>query len=80
MTPIYSAGEPPIEGVDSEWLYRGIKGHGHREVILCHDLDEILRVLLGIIKSGDVVMTLGAGDIPHVGDQLLHLLNDRREN
>jgi UDP-N-acetylmuramate-alanine ligase len=43
-------------------------------VHLCHSQDEILQVLLSVIKSGDLVMTLGAGDIYHVGEALLKKL------
>jgi UDP-N-acetylmuramate--alanine ligase len=74
VAPIYPAGERPIEGVDAVWLCQGIKEHGHREVRLCHQQDEILQVLLGLIKPGDLVMTLGAGDIYHVGEEMLKKL------
>ena len=77
VSPIYSAGETAIQGVDAEWLYKGIKTHGHREVILAHSHDEILQMLPGIIKQGDVVMTLGAGDIYRVGEKLLKKLEER---
>jgi UDP-N-acetylmuramate--alanine ligase len=79
IAPLYSAGERPIEGVDAEWLYRGIKEHGHKDVILCKDQDDILRSVLGTLKPGDVVMTLGAGDIQHVAENLLEQL-PHREN
>ncbi|MFC1867958.1 UDP-N-acetylmuramate--L-alanine ligase [Thermodesulfobacteriota bacterium] len=71
IAPIYSAGEQPIEGVDSEWLYRGIKEHGHREVFLCGNRDEILSLLSRIVRPGDRVITLGAGDIHLVGNEFL---------
>ncbi|MEE9612667.1 MAG: cyanophycin synthetase, partial [Desulfatiglandales bacterium] len=74
VAPLYSAGESPIAGVDAEWLYRGIKEHGHRQVILCQSHDEVLQVLLDLIKPGDLVMTLGAGDIYYVGEKLLDKL------
>ena len=74
VAPIYSAGESPMDGVDAEWLYRGIKEHGHRDVTLCHSQDEILQFLLNLIRPGDLVMTLGAGDICHVGEELLKRL------
>jgi UDP-N-acetylmuramate--alanine ligase len=74
VAPIYPAGESPVEGVDAEWLCQGIKEHGHREVSLCHHQNEILQALLGLIKPGDLVMTLGAGDIYHVGEELLKKL------
>ena len=76
IAPIYPAGEKPIPGVDAEWLFRGIKEHGHRETIRCEDQAEILKVLSELVKAGDVVLTLGAGDIYRVGDKFLeNLLN-----
>ncbi len=71
VSPIYPAGEKPIEGVDSEWLYRGIKEHGHKDVVLCESQDRIMEVLLQIAKPGDVVMTLGAGNIHRIGEAFL---------
>ncbi len=76
VAPLYSAGERPIEGVDAEWLYHGVKEHGHKDVILCKDQDDILRTLIGTMKRGDVVMTLGAGDIYHVAENLLEQLSE----
>jgi len=74
LAPLYAAGEKPIEGVDAQSLQQGIKDHGHRDVVLCEDHDEILQVLLERVQRGDVVMTLGAGDIYHVGERLLEKL------
>jgi UDP-N-acetylmuramate--alanine ligase len=75
LAPLYSAGEQPIEGVTGEWLCRGIKEHGHKEVILCHTQEEILTVLSDIKRPGDIVLTLGAGDITHVGEEFLKKTN-----
>ncbi|MBW2608996.1 MAG: UDP-N-acetylmuramate--L-alanine ligase [Deltaproteobacteria bacterium] len=74
VAPIYPAGEEPIEGVDAEWLFKGIRGHGHREVMLCRKREKVLSLLADIVKPGDMVMTLGAGDIHRVGDELLEKL------
>jgi UDP-N-acetylmuramate--alanine ligase len=74
VAPLYSAGELSMEGVDSSWLCRGIKEHGHKDVILGQDQREILETLINLARPGDVVMTLGAGDIHHVGDRLLERL------
>jgi UDP-N-acetylmuramate--alanine ligase len=74
VMPIYSAGEEPIEGVTARGLARGIREHGHREVILCQNRDEILSTLLSAARPNDVVMTLGAGDIYRVGEQLIEKL------
>jgi UDP-N-acetylmuramate--alanine ligase len=77
VTSIYSAGEKAINGVTSESLFQGIKEHGHKEVIHCPQQEEILPALLSVIKPGDVVMTLGAGNINRVGDQLLKELSTK---
>jgi len=74
VAPIYPAGEEPIEGVDGEWLCQGIKEHGHREVHLSPNRDKVLSTLTGIVRDGDVVMTLGAGDIHLAGIELLESL------
>jgi len=69
IAPIYPAGEKPIEGIDANWLYRGIKGHGHKDVYLGSNQDDILAILSSTVKKGDTVVTLGAGDIYRVGDE-----------
>ena len=74
VAPLYSAGEPFMEGVDAAWLCQGIKEHGHKEVILGRDQTEVLETLIDLVRPGDVVVTLGAGDIHYVGDRLLERL------
>ena len=74
VSSIYPAGENPINGVTSEWLTQGIKEHGHKEVIFCPLQEEILPILLSVVRPGDLVVTLGAGDICLVGDELLDKL------
>ncbi len=71
VTSIYPAGEKAINGVTAEWLGQGIKEHGHKEVILCPRQEDILSTLLSVVRSGDLVVTLGAGDIHGVGERLL---------
>ena len=75
IAPIYPAGEKAIEGVDSSWLSRGIKDHGHKEVYLAENLDGALSLLKEMVKPGDRVITLGAGDIYTVGERLLEEMN-----
>jgi UDP-N-acetylmuramate--alanine ligase len=74
IAPVYSAGERPIEGIDSNWLYRGIKGHGHKDVYLGSNQDDILAILSSTVRKGDTVVTLGAGDIYRVGDEFYEML------
>jgi UDP-N-acetylmuramate--alanine ligase len=58
-------------------LSQGIKDHGHRDVVVCRDQAEIVQVLEERVQKGDVVMTLGAGDIYHVGERLLEKMDQR---
>ena len=74
VIPIYAAGEQPIEGVDAGWLCRGIKRHGHRDVILANNPDDALDTLMELTRPGDVVITLGAGDVYNIGDRLFDKL------
>jgi UDP-N-acetylmuramate--alanine ligase len=74
IAPIYPAGERPIEGVDADWLYRGIKERGHKDVYLGSDHNDILSFLSSTVKPGDTVVTLGAGDIYRVGDEFFAML------
>ncbi|MDY6973332.1 MAG: UDP-N-acetylmuramate--L-alanine ligase [Thermodesulfobacteriota bacterium] len=75
VTSIFPAGEDAISGVTAEWLARGIREHGHKEVILCSSQEEVLATLLSVVRPNDLVVTLGAGDIYQVGDRLLNELN-----
>jgi UDP-N-acetylmuramate--alanine ligase len=63
VTPVYPAGEEPIEGVDSEALAEGLKQRGHRAVKAVADLDDLCLSLRDLAAPGDMVICLGAGDI-----------------
>jgi UDP-N-acetylmuramate--alanine ligase len=63
VTPVYPAGEEPIEGVNSEVLVEGLRAHGHRMVRSVADLDELCRELRDLAAKGDMVICMGAGDI-----------------
>ncbi len=71
IMPIYPAGEKPIEGVSAELIYRAVKDSGHRDVTLVSGHDEALDVLRKEARSGDLVITLGAGDVWKVGEEFL---------
>ena len=76
LTDIYAASEKPIEGVSSEALYRElVKRRNHIELI--HDKQEIAERLLGIVSAGDLVITLGAGDVNKVGEELSDRIGGR---
>jgi UDP-N-acetylmuramate--alanine ligase len=74
LTDIYAAGEEAIPGVRSEVLYQAIKRKGHLEVEFIPDKDEVARKLVPKLRPGDIVLTLGAGDIYKVGEELVEAL------
>jgi UDP-N-acetylmuramate--alanine ligase len=63
VTDIYPAGEQPIEGVTSRHLVQAIREHGHHDVNLVTDKDALADRLADLARPGDVVLTLGAGDV-----------------
>jgi len=72
VLPIYPAGEEKINGVDSLSLCEGISAHGHKEVICVHGLKDSVSCLKKILKNGDILLTLGAGDVWKVGEDILN--------
>ena len=62
-TPVYTAGEEPIAGVDSAVLVAGLKARGHRSAATVEDAAALAALLAGDLRAGDHVVCLGAGDI-----------------
>jgi UDP-N-acetylmuramate--alanine ligase len=73
LVDIYPAGEPPIDGVSSELLYRELKNKG-TDVRYIRNPAELLDNIKGELCQGDLLLTLGAGDIGKVGEKLLGLM------
>jgi len=76
LTEIYSASESPIPGVTAEALLNGIKKHGHRHAYFEPSFSELLDKAMDILAPGDVVLSLGAGNIWQAGEKLLKMLQD----
>ncbi len=76
LTDIYPAGEQPIEGVTAEALAARVKRHGQKEVTYIADRNEVCAHLQSIVKPGDIVLTLGAGNILQAGEQLVEKLKE----
>ncbi len=74
LDDVYAAGEAPIDGADAEHLSAAIRRHGHHSVDYLTDRVEMAKRLAQSARPGDVVLTLGAGDInkllPLVGQEL----------
>jgi UDP-N-acetylmuramate--alanine ligase len=71
LTEIYPAGEDPIAGIGGEALYQAFKRKGHLDVEFIADKNQIVARVAPMLSAGDVVVTLGAGDIYKIGDQLV---------
>ena len=83
LTDIYAASEQPIEGVSSERLQEAIRQHGQKHTYFIPELVRQPEALLPLLAPGDLVLTLGAGNIVRAGEHLLTLLaapNDGRDN
>lgn len=63
LTEVYAAGETPIAGYDGKALARGIRARGKVEPVFVKTVAELPEALRGVVRDGDVVLTVGAGDI-----------------
>jgi len=70
LTDIYPAGEEPREGVTGELLVRAVAEAGG-EAVWAPTLDDVVDVLGDLLAPGDLLMTIGAGDVRDVGDAVL---------
>ncbi len=75
LLDIYPAGEKPIEGVTSKALYEKIKPLAGGNVTYFADRDAAVRRLIGEMKRGDLLLTLGAGDVWKLGEEALEKLH-----
>ena len=79
VTGIYPAREEPIPGVTAELIADASRKHGHRQVEYIPELDDVPAYLAGIVKEGDLVITMGAGDIWEAARELVMLLEKREQ-
>ncbi|ANS68689.1 UDP-N-acetylmuramoyl-L-alanine ligase [Streptomyces lincolnensis] len=70
---IYPAREDPIPGVTSELIIEAARAAG-ADVTPVHDKDEVPETVAGMAKPGDLVLTMGAGDVTDLGPKILHRL------
>ena len=67
---VYAAGEAPLSGADGRALSRGIRARGHIDPVFVEELDTLPAVLNDLLQDGDVLLTLGAGNIGSVAARL----------
>jgi len=71
---VYAAGEEPITGADGRAIARAVRTRGGVEPVFVEALDELPAVLEGLLEDGDLVLTMGAGDIGAFAAELPSLL------
>jgi UDP-N-acetylmuramate--alanine ligase len=70
VTEVYPAGEAPIEGADGRAICRAVRSRGKVEPIFVDRAEQIAEALRAVIKTGDVVVTMGAGHIGAIAHEL----------
>ncbi|MBS0012525.1 MAG: UDP-N-acetylmuramate--L-alanine ligase [Desulfobacterales bacterium] len=80
VMPVYAAGEAPIEGVDHNLLCEAISAHGHKRARAAPGLEEAVEMLEKMLEPGDIVLTLGAGNVWQAGEALAARLQAGKEN
>jgi UDP-N-acetylmuramate--alanine ligase len=71
VLPIYAASEKAIKGVDSQLLFEEIRAHGHKDVVFMPSFTAAVSHLKQTLTAGDILLTLGAGDVYKLGETLL---------
>lgn len=78
-TDVYPAREKPIEGISGELIANTAKNFGHKNVFYEPDKTKIPELLKSIYKKGDIIVTLGAGDIWKFGEKFVEFLKSKHK-
>jgi UDP-N-acetylmuramate--alanine ligase len=70
LTEIYAASEEKIDGISGSLVAERIRSAGHEHVIFAPAKDDVVEIIAGLARPGDTVVTLGAGDIFKIGEEL----------
>jgi UDP-N-acetylmuramate--alanine ligase len=74
LLDVYAAGEEPIAGADGRTMARAVRTRGAVDPVFVETLDDLAGVLEGVLTEGDIVLTMGAGDIGAYAQTLPELL------
>jgi len=81
ITDIYPAREVPIKGVDGKLVYNSVKSIGHKNVHYVPKLEDLKQHLDNLVKTNDMVITIGAGTIWRYGQEYIdHLIKIEKKN
>ena len=78
LTDIYSAGEQPIEGIDGETIKNEVEQQSGQTVLYIPDRNQIAGYLAEMVKPGDLVITMGAGNVYQAGEQLVTKMEENQ--
>ena len=70
LTEVYPAGEAPIAGADAKSLARAIRARGRIDPVVVGGAQELAAVLPDVLRDGDLLLLMGAGDIGHAAQHL----------
>ena len=70
VTEVYAAGEAPIAGADGRAICRAVRTRGLMEPVFVERVDELAESLRAVVHDGDVILTMGAGNIGAVAQEL----------
>jgi UDP-N-acetylmuramate--alanine ligase len=73
-TDVYPAREKPIEGITGELIVNAAKKFGHKNAIYVRDKNQISQTLFEQKQDGDIIITMGAGDIYKYGEKFIQML------
>lgn len=76
-TDVYPAREEPIEGVSGKLISDALKELGHTNVMYVQNKNDVPELLNKIKENGDIIVTMGAGDIWKYGDRFVEILNSK---
>lgn len=76
-TDIYPAREEPIEGVTGKLIADAAQSFGHKNVLYVENKNDIVKTLNNLKKDGDIIVTMGAGDIWKFGEKFVEGLNKK---
>jgi len=77
VTDIYPAREKPIPGVSGELVVQAARQQGHRQVTYLADVSKVPDYLAGVVEAGDMVITMGAGDVWVAARTYVELLEEK---
>lgn len=77
ITDIYAAGESPIPGVNAQNLIAGITQHGHKDAVFVPSFEAAQAAILKGLKEGDILLSLGAGDVWKAAASVMNALEKK---